>query len=151
MADADEATDVQGVIPEPLVYSKKLRLRPGEADAMLVEMAQWDRIRRRVKQLEERWSINWLAAGASTSGSLAVSSAIAALVLPSGANTGISSTVAPALWALTAVLVALTVGFVYLARLARMERMKVGPDIVDEMNTIEEAWKERKAERREIL
>jgi hypothetical protein len=145
MTEAGEAEEAQGTSPEPLTYSKQLKLRKGEADAMLVEMAQWTRLKKRVKDLEGRWSIDWLTAGSAGAASVALGAVIAALVLPRGAQSGIGDEVEPALWILAVLSLFAAIGMAYLSHLARDERKLSGADIVDEMNTIEKAWKQREA------
>jgi hypothetical protein len=138
----------------PDSFSKKLNVRQGEADAMVVEMAQWSRLRKRVDDLEKRWSINWLAAGASATAGLAGAALIAVLTIPQPersvngktVGTGIGPAVHPVLWVILAVAVLGTVALIYLARLARGERKITGSDIVNEMDTIELAWKQRETD-----
>jgi hypothetical protein len=147
MTDVAEPLEHSGNAPEPLTYSKKLNLRKGEADAMVVEMAQWTRIRSRVERLEKRWSINWLGAAASASVSVAGAALIAVLTLPPAARaTKIGPAVKPVLWVVVGVGVVVAVGFAYLANLAHDERTTTGADICNEMDTIKETWKQRESE-----
>ena len=130
-------------VADPATYQKRLDIRMGHAEAFLVEMAQWARIRRRVQKLESRWSINWFTTGASSATSITIAAAIAAIVLPSGSQTGISGTVAPVLWVIAAASAVLAVALAGLAMFAHGERAATGADIVDEMDTIEKAWEQR--------
>jgi hypothetical protein len=123
------------------VFHRELEVQPARVSAIVVEMAQWDRFKRRVGELESTWSLNWLVGAAGASVSLATGAAIAALALPSGEGTGISDTVEPVLWVLAAVSLVLTAALTWLAWLAHSERQGKGTDIVDEMTTTERAWR----------
>jgi hypothetical protein len=128
-------------------FTKQLNVRQGEADAMVVEMAQWDRLRKRVNDLEKRWSINWLGVGASASVGIAAAALIAVLTLPPATSeTKIGSAVKPVLWVVFGTALVVSAALVYLANLAHGERGVLGADICDEMDTIKTAWKQRETE-----
>ncbi len=114
---------------------------------MVVEMAQWKRIHKRVDDLEKRWSIDWLAVSASASLSVAGGALIAVLTLPPAEpSTKIGPAVKPVLWVILAVSALLSAALIYLASLARDERKVTGSDICNEMDTIKEAWEQRESE-----
>jgi hypothetical protein len=131
-------------------FTKSLTMLKGKAEAMPVEMPKWDRLKRRVEALEKAWSLNWLAGGASSAFTTAIGAAIAALALPSGHNSGISPTVAPVLWVITGVGLALAAAFGYLAKVAHDERKGKGADIVNEMETEEASWERERARDLEV-
>ncbi len=47
------------------IFQRSIAIRAGEAEAIAVEMPQWDRIKRRVESLEDLRAIGRLVAGAS--------------------------------------------------------------------------------------
>ena len=113
---------------------------------MPVEMARWNRLKKRVEKLETRWAVNWLSAGASGSASLAASALIAALSLPTGDKSAIDPVVQPALFIGAGAAALLAVAFFTFFLIERSSRSQERSDIVDEMETEEDAWEQRTGE-----
>jgi len=114
--------------------------------AFMVEDAQWDRLQGRVRELEKEPSISWLSSASWTAVTVGVSAVLAVLVLPSSKGTKLGSGVEPALWAIavaTLVLAAVLAGVYFWAKQARRS---TAADICAEMDTIHDAWVERKGE-----
>lgn len=113
----------------------------------MVEDAQWERIQGRVASLQAKEGIDWLIALATMVGGIAASAGLGLLALPSATKDGggLSPYVKPTLWVIF-VGGAVIAGALSLAwyRL-RGNTAKTASDICDEMTTIQEAWKERKA------
>lgn len=114
--------------------------------AFMVEDAQWERLQGRVEALEKEPSISWLSNAAWTAISICVSAALAVIVLPASEGTHLGSGVRPALWAIAIATfaLALILGGVY--AWAKRSRRSNTSDICNEMDTIHEAWVERKGE-----
>lgn len=142
----DEAAGYRPDNPENRGLQKHLNLPVGRADVMPVEMAKWNRLKKRVEKLETRWTINWLSAGASGSASLALSALIAALTLPTGDESEIDPVVQPALFIGAAAAALLAVAFLIFFLVERKSRSRERSDIVDEMETEEDAWEQRSGE-----
>jgi hypothetical protein len=131
---------------EPAPVTKQYTLRRAQAEAFMVQLAQWDRIRRRVNELGTQPSMDWVLTGASTALSVGIGAVIAALALPSSKGTTLGAGVEPTLWAVG--VGGIVVGLILCGVYLRTRRMKAADssDICDEMDTIREAWQEREGE-----
>lgn len=135
----NEVSGSAGVQPPRKDYT----FRSPSPEAFMVENAHWDRLRRRVDELEKTPTGSWLISAVFTAASIGVSALLAVLVLPESKGTRLGEGVKPTLWAITAaslVLAAVLLGVYFWMRKARGDR---GSDICDEMDTIKSgAWRE---------
>jgi hypothetical protein len=114
--------------------------------AFMVEDAQWERLQGRVEALEGEPSISWLSNAAWTAISICLSAVLAVIVLPNSKGTHLGSGVRPALWAIAIATLALAVILAGVYAWAKRSRRSDANDICNEMDTIHEAWAERKEE-----
>lgn len=142
-AQAEQTAYKRGEAPDSQSVQKTLKLPVGKGEVMPVEMAKWERLKRRIMELERKWSINWLSAGSSAALSVAISAFVAALSIPTGPDAEISPTVQPALFiGAAAALVTSVICFVFF-KIEQSGRKTEASDIVDEMKTEEAAWEQR--------
>ena len=113
--------------------------------AFMVEVTQWERIQRRINDLEKQRGIGWLLPLATTIFGVAASAGLALLVLPSTttAEGELASGVKPTLWAVGIGGFVLAGALVLAWNFLRKDREDRVSDICNEMDTIQEAWKER--------
>lgn len=123
------------------VLTKNLRVPPGRADAIPIEKAKWDRIKRRVRKLDQRGSTHWLSSAASAFAGIAVSSLLAAIAIPTGKHSEIEPWVQPGLFAVVGVSALLAVASFWFFLIERRTRQQERADILDEMETEEDAWR----------
>jgi hypothetical protein len=114
--------------------------------AFMVEDAQWERLQGRVEELENEPSISWLSNAAWTAISICGSAVLAAIVLPKSKGTHLGSGVRPTLWAIAIATFALALILAGVYVWAKRSRRSNTSDICNEMDTIHEAWAERKEE-----
>jgi hypothetical protein len=133
--------------PDSGTFQKSLNLLQGRTEAIVVEMPQWERLERRVKALENLWSIDWLAAAASAAASTAIGCLIAAISLPSGEESGIGPAVEPSLLIGAAVTFAMALVLIALHFRVSKDRTRESTDIIDEMETYEKSFELKKASR----
>jgi hypothetical protein len=114
--------------------------------AFMVEDAQWERLQGRVEAIEQEPSISWLSNAAWTAFSVSVSAVLAVVVLPTSEGTHLGSGVRPALWAIAGAALFATAAAGGLYRYGKKSRRSNASDICAEMDTIHEAWVERKGE-----
>lgn len=126
-------------------FQKSISIRPGQTDAIVVEMPQWDRIERRVKALEDLWAIEWLAAGSSFALSTGIGCIIAALTIPDGKGSGIGPAVRPGLLIGAAASLLLAAVCLGLHIRVKKDRSAEGADIIDEMETYEKSFALKRA------
>lgn len=126
-------------------FSKEYEVPQSKTKAFMVEDAQWERIRKRVSVLEAKGGIDWLIAGATMVAGIGASAGLALLALPKATKdqAELSPFVRPVLWVTL-------VGGLFLAAVLGMlwvhfkdDEQDTASDICEEMNTIQEAWKER--------
>jgi hypothetical protein len=132
-----------GEAPDSQSLQKNLSLPVGKGEVMPVEIAKWERLKGRVENLDKRWSVNWLSTGASASASIAVSAAIAAIAIPTGGESEIDPVVQAALFIVAGAALLLAGVFLIFFFLEKSGRTLEGSDIVDEMETEEDAWEQR--------
>jgi len=114
--------------------------------AFMVEDAQWDRLQGRVNELEREPSISWLSSASWTAVSVGVSALLAVLVLPTSKGTKLGSGVEPALWAIAGATLFLAAALAGVYFWAKHAKGSTAADICAEMDTIHDAWIERKEE-----
>jgi hypothetical protein len=128
-------------------FGKEYEVPHPKTRAFMVEEAQWDRIRKRVHSLEAKGGGDWLLALATMVGGIAASALLGLIALPQATQgeQELALFVKPALWALFlgGVAVALAMGLLW--HFSRKEKTDTASDICEEMNTIQEAWKERES------
>jgi hypothetical protein len=138
--DADNLAQVNAAV-------KKYRVPPSEPEAFMVELAQWERLERRVNALEKAKPIDWLFTVAASCATLAASAVIAVLSLPTPTSTnGIGKSVQPVLLVLAGAAAVVALICVGLFRQFRGQRTNNATDICDEMKTIRNAWKQREGD-----
>lgn len=144
MTDAAEGSSEK---VESYRLGKEYEVPHPKTRAFMVEDAQWERIQDRVESLQTKEGVDWLIALATMVGGIAASAGLALLALPSATQEGgdLSPFVKPTLWVVLIggglVAAALSIAWHRL----RGNTTKTASDICDEMETIQEAWKERKA------
>jgi hypothetical protein len=128
-------------------FGKEYDVPHPKTKAFMVEDAQWERIQGRVAALEAKGGIDWLIALATMVGGIAASAGLALIALPNATRKGseLAPFVKPTLWAVVigGAVVAIAMGLLW--RHLRENKTKTASDICAEMNTIQEAWKEREA------
>lgn len=132
---------------DPYKFGKEYEVPHPKTRAFMVEEAQWHRIRKRVESLQARGSGDWLLALATMVGGIAASAGLGLLALPQATSEKqeLASFVRPALWALLigGLVVSAAMGFLW--KISRGEKGDTASDICEEMDTIQEAWKERES------
>jgi hypothetical protein len=125
---------------------KEYDVSESKPKAFMVEDAQWERLQGRVKAIEEEPSISWLTNAGWTAFSVSASAVLAVVVLPQSKGTQLGSGVRPGLWAIA--IAAFAVGVIASALYvwSKYSRRSSTTDICAEMDTIHEAWVERKSE-----
>ncbi|MFL5896063.1 MAG: hypothetical protein ACJ76Z_13255 [Thermoleophilaceae bacterium] len=119
-----------------------------EAEAFMVEDAQWKRLRGRIDAIEKRPGLGWLLTVASSAFGVGASAFLALLVLPSATGPGaeLSAGVKPSLMATGIASMVLCVVFVALYFVLRKNAKLDAVDICHEMDTIHASWKQREGE-----
>jgi hypothetical protein len=117
-----------------------------KTNAFMVEDAQWERLQGRVEKIEGEPSISWLTSAAWTAISVAISAVLAVIVFPNSKGTHLGSGVRPALWAIAGASFFLAVILIGVYFWAKKARKSTAGDICAEMDTIHDAWVERKEE-----
>ena len=120
------------------VPAKEYTVKPAKPEGFVVENVQWERLHKRVEELESQPSVNWLSTAAWSTFSIGASAVLAVLVLPDSEGTTLGDSVAPVLWILAAacaVLSAICTGLYF-----RMKKMRstTASDICHEMDTIQQ-------------
>jgi hypothetical protein len=121
-------------------FHKEFKVGAEAADALVVERARWERLKRRIRNLDERRPPSWISAAASAVFGIAASALITALAIPDGEGSGVDPIVKPLLFIGAAAGLVLTLAFVGFYRVERQALQSEGSDIVDEMETEEVAW-----------
>ncbi len=126
-------------------FGKEYEIPQPKTKAFMVEDAQWERIRERVASLEAKAGIDWLIAMATMLGGIAVSACLALIALPKATTKPekLAPFVRPTLWVVFVGAGLLAIVMAALWRHFRAEETDIASDICDEMNTIQEAWKDQ--------
>lgn len=144
-ADAEQAPGAGSSYRRPSPHKEYVISEP-KPRAFMVEDAQWERLQGRVEKLESEPSISWLTNAAWTAFSICVSAVLAVVVLPSSKGTHLGSGVRPALWAIAGAAFVIAVALAGVFFWAKDSRRASASDICAEMDTIHDAWVERKEE-----
>lgn len=147
MADAPPKAPSDAGSPWSTGLGKEYDVPQSKPRAFMVEDAQWERIRGRVAALEAKGGTDWLIAGATMVFGIAASAGLALLALPSATRGSgeFAPFVRPTLWAVFISGAGLGVVMSLLWLHVKAYATKTASDICSEMNTIQEAWKERKS------